>query len=69
MANYSSIRVRPDVADQARTLGRRLAALADRDVTLSDTLAAALTYADEHPGEVAAHLAARTPLADSEMSS
>jgi hypothetical protein len=56
MANYSSIRVRPPVADQARALGRRLAALADRDITLSDTLAAALTYAAEHPAEVAAML-------------
>lgn len=59
MALYSSIRVRPAVADQARALGRRLAALADRDVTLSDTLAAALSYAADHPAEVAAALADR----------
>jgi hypothetical protein len=64
MADYSSIRVRPAVADQARALGRRLAALADRDVTLSDTLAAALTYAAGHASEVAAILTENRELAN-----
>jgi hypothetical protein len=61
MADYTSIRVRSDVADDARRLSRALAVRVDRNISLSDTLAAALTYAAGHEVEIAATLAAAPP--------
>lgn len=53
---YASLRVRPGVADDARRLVRQLAAIADRDVTQTEAIGAALGYALDHVGDVAARL-------------
>jgi CRISPR/Cas system-associated protein Csm6 len=54
--DYSTIRIRPSVVDQLRRLVRQLAAEADQDVTQTDALGAAIGYAFDHLGDVAARL-------------
>lgn len=50
--SYTALRVRQAEAEQFRRLVRQLAARADRDVTQSDALAAAVAYALDHLGDV-----------------
>ena len=54
----TTLRVRPVVADNARRLGRRLAATADRDITQADAIGAAIGYALDHLADVAGLLPA-----------
>lgn len=57
----TTMRVRPAVAEDARRLVRQLAAAADRDVTQSEAIGAALAYALDHVADVAATLAEAPP--------
>lgn len=54
--SYTALRVRMAEAEQFRRLARRVAAAADRDITQSDVLGAAVAYALDHVDEVAARL-------------
>lgn len=51
-----TLRLRESVLSEIRRLTRRIAAEADRDVTQSEALAAAIRYAHSHLPEVAALL-------------
>jgi hypothetical protein len=53
---YSTIRVPPDAIEQLRRLVRQLSAEADQDVTQGEALGAAVAYALDHLGDVAARL-------------
>jgi hypothetical protein len=53
---YTSIRVRGEVPPETGRLARQLAAAADRDVTRSAALLAAIRYALQHVPEVVALL-------------
>ena len=55
--DYASLRVRPAVAEDARRLVRQIAAIADRDVTQTEAIGAALTYALHNAAAVAELLA------------
>jgi hypothetical protein len=54
--DYSTIRIRPAVIEELRRLVRRMSAEADQDVTQSEALGAAIGYALDHVGDVAARL-------------
>ncbi len=50
---YTALRVLVPAADKFRRLARQVAAVADQDVTQTDVLDAAVTYALGHVGDVA----------------
>lgn len=55
---YTAIRVRHAEAEAFRRLARQLAAAADRDVTQSEVLGAAVAYGSDHLDQLAARLSA-----------
>lgn len=55
--DYATLRVRPAAIDDLRRLVRRVSAEADRDVTQSEALSAAVAYALDHLPAVAELLA------------
>ena len=55
-SRYMTVRLLEPVIDDIRRLTRRVSAEADRDVTQSEALSAAISYALEHLPEVAARL-------------
>lgn len=59
--NYLSVRLRKEVPPEIRRLTRQVAAEADRDVTQSEALTAAIRFALEHLSEVAAKLPDPSP--------
>lgn len=54
--NYTAIRIRRDISGELRRLVRQLAATTDRDITQSDALGAAISYALADLPAAAAHL-------------